>query len=110
MNLIIERVVSQTIDKYIAENCKPSIINENDGDNMGVYTELDNEVYQICYTHGFNVNTHVNKDGVYCAIFNADGNDPRIQEAIGLLKKLGLRKREGGPLSGYVHYFTIDFH
>ena len=75
-----------------------------------VLTELDNEVYQICYTHGFNVNTHVNKDGVYCAIFNADGNDPRIQEAIGLLKKLGLRKREGGPLSGYVHYFTIDFH
>ena len=72
MNRIIERVVSQTINKFINENCsKPSIIKENDGDDMGIYKELDDKVYDICYRHGFNVQTRVGNDLAYYAFFSA---------------------------------------
>jgi hypothetical protein len=111
MNRIIERVVSQTINKFINENCsKPSIIKENDGDDMGVYKELDDKVYDICYRHGFNVQTRVGNDLAYYAFFIADDRLPKVQEAIQMLEKLGLRRINNGTLSGTIHYYTIDFH
>ena len=46
MKRIIERVVSQTIKEYINENfSRLSILKENDGDDMGVYKELDDKVF-----------------------------------------------------------------
>ena len=111
MNRIIERVVSQTINKFINENCsKPSIIKENDGDDMGIYKELDDKVYDICYRHGFNVQTRVGNDLAYYAFFIADDRLPKVQEAIQMLEKLGLRRINNGTLSGTIHYYTIDFH
>ena len=54
MNALIEKVVSQTINKYINENCSErKTINENDGDDMGIYKELDDKVIHICYSHNF---------------------------------------------------------
>lgn len=97
MKRIIERVVSQTIK-------------ENDGDDMGVYKELDDKVFDICYRHGFNVQTRVGDDLAYYAFFIADDRQPKVQEAIQLLEKLGLRKINNGTLSGTIHYYTIDFN
>lgn len=111
MNRIIERVVSQIINKFVNENCsRPSIITENDGDDMGIYKELDDKVFDICYSHGFNVQTRVGKDLAYYAFFIADDRQPKVQEAIQLLEKLGLRRISNVALSGTIHYYTIDFH
>ena len=41
--------------------------------------------------------------------FIADDRQPKVQEAIQLLEKLGLRKINNGTLSGTIHYYTIDF-
>jgi len=66
MNALIEKVVSQTINKYINENCSErKTINENDGDDMGIYKELDDKVIHICYSHNFNVQTRVGDDRAY---------------------------------------------
>ena len=82
MKRIIERVVSQTIKEYINENfSRPSILKENDGDDMGVYKELDDKVFDICYRHGFNVQTRVGDDLAYYAFFIADDRQPKVQEA-----------------------------
>lgn len=111
MNKIIERVVSQTINKFINENCsRPSVITEDDGDDMGIYKELDDKVIDICYRHGFNVQTRVGNDLAYYAFFVADDRLPNVQEAIQMLEKLGLRRISNGPLSRTIHYYTIDFH
>ena len=111
MKRIIERVVSQTIKEHINENfSRPSILKENDGDDIGVYKELDDKVFDICYHHGFNVQTRVGDDLAYYAFFIADDRQPKVQEAIQLLEKLGLRKINNGTLSGTIHYYTIDFH
>ena len=107
MKRIIERVVSQTIKEHINENfSRPSILKENDGD---VYKELDDKVFDICYRHGFNVQTRVGDDLAYYAFFIADDRQPKVQEAIQLLEKLGLRKINNGTLSETIHYYTIDF-
>jgi hypothetical protein len=111
MKKIIENVVSQTIKEYINKNfSKPSILKENDGDDMGIYKELDDKVFDICYRHGFNVQTRVGNDRAYYAFFIADDRLPNVQEAIQMLEKLGLRKINSGTLSGTIHYYTIDFH
>ena len=111
MNRIIESVVSQTINKFINENgSKPSIIKENDVDGMSIYKELDNKVYDICYRHGFNVQTRVGNDLAYYTFFIADDRLPKVQEAIQMLEKLGLRRINNGALNGTIHYYTIDFH
>lgn len=112
MNRIIERVVSQTIKEYINENCsKPSIIKENDGDDMGIYKELDDKVYDICYRIGkFAPNTRVGNDRAYYVFFIADDRRPEVQKAKQMLEKLGLRRINNGTLSGTIHYYTIDFH
>ncbi len=111
MNRRIERVVSQTIKEFINENCtRPSIIKENDGDDMSIYKELDDKVYDICYRHGFNVQTRVGNDKAYYAFFVADDRLPKVQEAIQMLEELGLRRISNGSLSGQIHYYTIDFH
>ena len=82
MKRIIERVVSQTIKEYINENfSRLSILKENDGDDMGVYKELDDKVFDICYRHGFNVQTRVGDDLAYYAFFIADDRQPKVQEA-----------------------------
>ena len=110
MKRIIERVVSQTTKENINENLsRPSILKENDGDDMSVYKELDDKVFDICYRHGFNVQTRVGDDLAYYAFFIADDRQPKVQEAIQLLEKLGLRKINNGTLSGTIHYYTIDF-
>jgi hypothetical protein len=83
MNIIIERVISQTINKFINENCsRSSVITENDGDDMGIYKELDDKVIDICYRHDFNVQTRVGNDLAYYAFFIADDRLPKVQEAI----------------------------
>ena len=111
MNRRIERVVSQTIKEFINENCtRPSIIKENDRDDMSIYKELDDKVYDICYRHGFNVQTRVGNDKAYYAFFVADDRLPKVQEAIQMLEELGLRRISNGSLSGQIHYYTIDFH
>jgi hypothetical protein len=111
MNIIIERVISQTINKFINENCsRSSVITENDGDDMGIYKELDDKVIDICYRHDFNVQTRVGNDLAYYAFFIADDRLPKVQEAIQMLEKLGLRRINNGTLSGTIHYYTIDFH
>jgi hypothetical protein len=111
MNIIIERVISQTINKFINENCsRSSVITENDGDDMGIYKELDDKVIDICYRHDFNVQTRVGNDLAYYAFFIADDRLPKVQEAIQLLEKLGLRRINNGTLNGTIHYYTIDFH
>ena len=105
MNRRIERVVSQTIKEFINENCtRPSIIKENDGDDMSIYKELDDKVYDICYRHGFNVQTRVGNDKAYYAFFVADDRLPKVQEAIQMLEELGLRRISNGSLSGQIHY------
>ena len=110
MNIIIERVISQTINKFINENCsRSSVITENDGDDMGIYKELDDKVIDICYRHDFNVQTRVGNDLAYYAFFIADDRLPKVQEAIQMLGKLGLRRINNGALSGAIHYYTIDF-
>ena len=77
MNIIIERVISQTINKFINENCsRSSVITENDGDDMGIYKELDDKVIDICYRHDFNVQTRVGNDLAYYAFFIADDRLP----------------------------------
>ena len=82
MKRIIERVVSQTTKENINENLsRPSILKENDGDDMGVYKELDDKVFDICYRHGFNVQTRVGDDLAYYAFFIADDRQPKVQEA-----------------------------
>ena len=112
MKTLIEKAVSQTINKYINENCSErKIIKENDGDDMGIYKELDDKVFHICYSHGFNVQTRVGNDMAYYVFFVADNRLPKVQEAIQMLEKLGLRRIDNtGPLEGYYHYYTIDFH
>ena len=103
--------MNDSIKEYINENfSRPSILKENDGDDMGVYKELDDKVFDICYRHGFNVQTRVGDDLAYYAFFIADDRQPKVQEAIQLLEKLGLRKINNGTLSGTIHYYTIDFH
>ena len=70
MNALIEEVVSQTINKYVNENySERKTINENDGDDMGIYKELDDKVIHICYSHNFNVQTRVGNDRAYYAFF-----------------------------------------
>lgn len=111
MDTLIEKVVSQTINKYVNENCgKRKTINENDGDDMDVYEELDDKVFHICYSHGFNVQTRVGNDRAYYAFFIADDRLPKVQEAIQMLEKLGLKRINTGNFSGTIHYYTIDFH
>lgn len=111
MNIITERVISQTINKFINENCsRSSVITENDGDDMGIYKELDDKVIDICYRHDFNVQTRVGNDLAYYAFFIADDRLPKVQEAIQMLEKLGLRRINNVALSGTIHYCTIDFH
>lgn len=80
------------------------------GDDMGIYKELDDKVYDICYRHGFNVQTRVGNDLAYYAFFIADDRLPKVQEAIQMVEKLGLRRINNGTLSGTIHYYTIDFH
>ena len=111
MNALIEEVVSQTKNKYANENCSErKTINENDGDDMGIYKELDDKVIHICYSHNFNVQTRVGNDRAYYAFFIADDRLPKVQEAIQMLEKLGLRRINTGNFSGTMHYYTIDFH
>lgn len=77
---------------------------------MSIYKELDDKVYDICYRHGFNVQTRVGNDLAYYAFFIADDRLSKIQEAIQMLEKLGLRRINNGTLSEIIHYCTIDFH
>ena len=112
MNRIIEKVVSQTIKEFINENCsRPSIITENDGDDMGIYKELDDKVYDICYRIGkFAPNTGVKNDKAYYVTFMADDRLPNVKEAIQMLENLGLRKIDSGMIGNVFHRYTIDFH
>ena len=111
MNRTIEKVVSQTINKYLYEKCNErKTINENDGDDMGIYKELDDKVFHICYSHGFNVQTQVGNDLAYYAFFIADDRLPKVQEAIQMLEKLGLKRISYGTLGNTIHYYSIDFH
>ena len=109
METIIERAVSQAIRKFIKENTSLALIKENDDDDMGIYKDLDDKVFDICYRHGFNVQTHV-INGAYYAFFLADRKLPKVQEAISMLEQLGLRRIDTGTFSDTTHYYTIDFH
>ena len=105
MNTLIEKVVSQTINKYVNENCSErKTINENDGDDMGIYKELDDKVQSICLRHGFAPQTRVGNDRAYYVFFIADDRLPKVQEAIQMLKELGLRRISYGSLGGTIHY------
>ena len=85
MKTLIEKKVSQTV-------------NENDVDYMGIYKELDDKVFHICYSHGFNIQTRVGNDMAYYVFFVADNRLPKVQEAIQMLEKLGLRRIDNtGP-------------
>lgn len=55
---------------------------ENDGDDMGIYKDIDDKVFHICYSHGFNVQTKVEQNGIYKVFLLADGRLPKVQEAI----------------------------
>ena len=82
-----------------------------DGDDMGIYKELDDKVYDICYRIGkFAPNTRVGNDRAYYVFFIADDRRPEVQKAKQMLEKLGLRRINNGTLSGTIHYYTIDFH
>ena len=81
---------------------------END-DDMSIYKELDDKVFDICLHHGFNVQTRVGNDSAYYAFFVADDRLPKVQEAIQMIEKLGLRKINNGTLSKTIHYYSINF-
>ena len=103
------RLTESDLHKIVKESVQ-AIIKENDGDDMSIYKELDDKVYDICYRHGFNVQTRVGNDNAYYAFFVADDRLPNVQEAIQMLEDLGLRRISNRPLSGQMHYYTIDFH
>ncbi len=99
--VIIEGIIKNVVREYI---------NENDGDDMGIYKVLDDKVYDICYRHGFNVQTKVEKDGSYHAVFLADSRNETVKEAITMLETLGLRKVQfGGNLGDFIHHYSINF-
>lgn len=99
--VIIDGIIKNVVREYI---------NENDGDDMGIYKVLDDKVYDICYRHGFNVQTKVEKDGSYHAVFLADSRNEKVKEAITMLESLGLRKVQfGGNLGDFIHHYTINF-
>lgn len=99
--MIIEGIIKNVVREYI---------NENDGDDMGIYKVLDDKVYDICYRHGFNVQTKVEKDGSYHAVFLADSRNETVKEAITMLESLGLRKVQfGGNLGDFIHHYSINF-
>ena len=83
-------------------------ITEND-DAMSIYKNLDDKVFDICLHHGFNVQTRVGNDSAYYAFFVADDRLPKVQEAMQMIEKLGLRKINNGILSSTIHYYGIDF-
>lgn len=76
---------------------------------MSIYKELDDKVVDICSHHSINVQTRVGIDLAYYAIFIADDRLPKVQEAIQMLEKLGLRKIDAGTFKGMIHYYAIDF-
>lgn len=82
----------------------------NDTDDMSIYKTLDDKVVDICSNHGFKVQTRVGNDLAYYAIFVADDRLPKVQEAIQMLEKLGLRKIDAGTLKGMIHYYAIEFN
>ena len=87
-----------------------AVVFNSDGDDMGIYKVLDNKVYDICYRHGFNVQTKVEKDGSYHAVFLADSRNETVKEAITMLESLGLRKVQfGGNLGDFIHHYSINF-
>lgn len=85
------------------------LVTEDDAKDMGIYKELDNKVLDICFRHGFNAQTRVGNDLAYYAFFVADDRKPKVQEAIEMIERIGLRKINNGTLSGTIHYYTIDF-
>ena len=109
--VIIEGIVKNVVREYINEQySQKTSINENDGDDMSIYKVLDDKVYDICYRHGFNVQTKVEKDGSYHAVFLADSRNETVKEAITMLETLGLRKVQfGGNLGDFIHHYSINF-
>jgi len=109
--VIIEGIIKNVVREYINEQySQRTSINENDGDDMGIYKVLDDKVYDICYRHGFNVQTKVEKDGSYHAVFLADSRNETVKEAITMLETLGLRKVQfGGDLGDFIHHYSINF-
>ena len=109
--VIIERIIKNVVREYINEQySQKTSINENDGDDMSIYKVLDGKVYVICYRHGFNVQTKVEKDGSYHAVFLADSRNETVKEAITMLETLGLRKVQfGGNLGDFIYHYSINF-
>ena len=89
------------------ERADPQKIKENDKDDMSIYKELDDKVYEICFRHGINAQTRVGNDKAYYAIFVADDRSPKAQEAIQMLEELGLRRIDNEHLNEQIHYYTI---
>lgn len=78
---------------------------------MGIYKVLDDKVYDICHRHSFNVQTKVEKDGSYHAVFLADSRNETVKEAITMLETLGLRKVQiGCNLCDFIHHYSINFN
>ena len=53
------------VEDFLRESTVKETINENDGDDMSIYKELDDKVIHICYSHNFNVQTRVGNDRAY---------------------------------------------
>ena len=109
--VIVDGITKNAVIEYINEQYSQKIfINENDGDDMGRCKVLDDKVYDICYRHGFNVQTKVEKDGSYHAIFLVDSMNETVKEAITMLEALGLRKVQfGGNLGDFIHHYSSNF-
>jgi hypothetical protein len=56
------------------------------------------------------VQTKVEKDGSYHAVFLADSRNETVKKAITMLESLGLRKVQfGGNLGDFIHHYSINF-
>ena len=109
--VIIDGITKNAVIEYINEQYSQKIsVNENDGDDMSIYKVLDDKVYDICYRHGFNVQTKVEKDGSYHAVFLADSRNETVKEAITMIEALGLKKVQFGDNWGdFIHHYFINF-
>lgn len=96
-NKRIKQIIREAID---------TIIQEEVGNNS-IYADLDYKVEKICYQHGFNVQTNEDTDGTYRVFFQADERDTKVQEAIQMLKDLGLKYQPS--IVPTIHLFEINF-
>ncbi len=73
---------------------------------MKRFKSLDDAVVKACSKNGFNVNTMIDVDGKYHAVFYAKGDDPKLAKLMKAFDKIGLVDRHSRITN--MHHYGAD--